>query len=145
MQHDSTESVAKIMSVKSELNVNMDFIGFQHDRDYVMKKQNRSFYSYQSNAVLTVSSVPFCAMNFFQMQEGKNNFFMIQSVLGSRKIDLMRYDTERTLRESLTLIGNSFISIKLQNVSQHLLYSQESFQFIEAINISLLKPLTPVV
>ena len=81
------------MSVKSELNVNMDFIGFQYDRKYVMKKQERDNYSAIPNAVLTLYSVPFCGMNLFQIQEGKNNFFMIQNVLGSRKIDLMRYDT----------------------------------------------------
>lgn len=55
------------MSVKSELNVNMDFIGFQYDRKYVMKKQERYNYSEIPNAVLTLYSVPFCGMNLFQI------------------------------------------------------------------------------
>lgn len=57
------------------------------------------------------------------MQEGKNNFFLIQNVLGSRKIDLMRIDTEQNLLQSYMLMGNAFIAIKFHDVKQHLLYS----------------------
>jgi hypothetical protein len=105
------------MSVKSELNVQMDTLGFQDDRNFLMKKQGREQYREQFDAVLSLQAVPFCGMSLFQMQEGKNNFFLVQNVLGNRKIDFMRVDTERCLREKFLLVSDCFIAVKLRGVN----------------------------
>jgi hypothetical protein len=145
LKQQDQSTVACIMSVRSELNVQMDTIGFLDDRNFLLKKQGRGSYREQQSAVLNLQSVPFCGMNLFQMQEGKNNFFLIQNELGDRKIDFMRVDTERCLREEFLLVGDYYIAVKFKGVRQYLLYSQETFDFVETLNVSMLKRLTPVV
>jgi hypothetical protein len=43
--------------------------------------------------------VPWMGKSIFEVKEAKNSFFMISNHYGNKRIDIMRVDTEITLKE----------------------------------------------
>jgi hypothetical protein len=64
--------------------------------------------------------------NIFEVQEAQNSFFLIKNQLGSRRIDLMRPDTQHIQLESQVFIGNSYIAVGMRNTNQVMLFDQKT-------------------
>jgi hypothetical protein len=97
-------------SCKSELSINLEPLCFDHDRKQVILKQGRQFKK-GHYSVVSLQQVPWMGKNIFEIHESKNYFFLIKNQLSSRRIDVMRLDTEQSQRQSQLLIGNSYIAI----------------------------------
>lgn len=65
------------MSTKSDLVQDIEMLGFDDDRTLKMLKQNRKNFKTKPCSVASMFLVPWIGKNVFEVQEAKNNYFMI--------------------------------------------------------------------
>ena len=103
-------------------------MGFANDRKLEMLSKNK-YHSERSSSVRSIQTIPWISKNIFEIKESKVSYFLIQSQICSRRIDLMRADTVYALFDNLVLLGNSQIAIYLNYCAQYILFSQKDFLF----------------
>lgn len=135
--------LASVMSPNSELSIKVEPLGFEDDRKFSVLKHG-ALYTALHSEILSTQPIPWIGKNIFEVREGKNSYFLIQDQYASRRVDLMRIDTEVNLREDQKIIGNKFVAVKLRHTNQYLLFDQASLFFVRTLAERELKCLTPV-
>jgi hypothetical protein len=90
-----------------------EFLEFKDDKTYSRKRLGKPARKYQKK-VLSLWNVPWIGKHVYEVEEAGFSYFLMHNEFFTRKIKLMRYDTDRELNEDLVLIGNSAIGIKLK-------------------------------
>lgn len=101
------------------------------------------------NRILYCHDCPWVSQELLQVRESDFHYWLVQKSVFTRRIDLMKPDQylaitgfdEFTERQ---LIGNSFIAIKVNSdfCTMTLLFSQKTFQFVDAIPYRHLEPIS---
>jgi hypothetical protein len=63
--------------------------------------------------------------NIFGVKEANMHYFLIQQNLSSRKVDLVRFDTECLIHKAngkQLIIGNHYFALNLPGTNQFMLY-----------------------
>jgi len=93
-----------------------DFLEIMDDKTYERKRLGKPVKKYEKK-VLSIWNVPWIGKHVYEVEEAGLSYFLMHNEFFSRKIKLMRYDTDRALNEDLVLIGNSAIGIRLTHTN----------------------------
>ena len=92
---DTQETKVFVVNVRSNFKSKLEPLGLSHRciKHKAVNKEKPGFYDY-TQTVFAAEKVPWIEKTIFIVEEAKMSYFLIQQSLSSRKVDLMRLDTE---------------------------------------------------
>lgn len=99
-----------------------EFFEFKDDKTFARRRLGKQPKAYEKK-VLSLFNVPWIGRHIYEVEEAGYSYFLIHNEFFTRKIKLMRYDTEKALIEDQVLIGNVAVGVKLKHTNQYIFFS----------------------